>query len=172
MESILAFLDRIEDVLEESRGIPFSNRVSVDKESIYEIIDEIRLNIPNEIRQAQKIVKDCEKITSDAKAKAQAILRDAQSQADILLSEHEISRKAHEHARILVEDSRKETLDMHLNARDHVDEILERVELIVDDTLNNISRQNNLIESYLSDVSDSINQNRKELRNLQKNDKK
>lgn len=172
MESILAFLDRIEDVLEESRGVPFSNKVSVDKESIYEIIDDIRLNLPNEIRQAQRIVTDCEKIMSDGKAKSQAMIRDAEAQVDRLINEHEISKRAHEHARQIIEEGRRETMDMHLSAREYVDEILEKTEHAVQNAMDNILKQSHAIESYLSETADVIYQNRQELRNIKADDKK
>ena len=172
MESILAFLDRIEDVLEESRGVPFSNKVSVDKESIYEIIDEIRINLPNEIRQAQRIVTDCDKIMSDGKAKSQAMIRDAEDQVDMLVSEHEISKRAYEHARLIVEDGRRETMEMNLNAREYVDEMLEKAEATINTVISEIKKQSHALDDNLSSMAETIYRNRQELRSVQKKDER
>ena len=51
MDTVMKLLDEIEEVLDQSRAVPFSSKVNVDKEEIYDIIAEIRTRLPNEIKQ-------------------------------------------------------------------------------------------------------------------------
>lgn len=53
MDSVMQLLDEVEEILDNSRAVPFSNRVTIDKEEIYDIISEIRMKLPNELKQSQ-----------------------------------------------------------------------------------------------------------------------
>ena len=166
MESILALLDKIEDILEESRGVPFSNKVSVDKESIYEVIDEIRLNLPDEIRSAKRVATDSEKIISEARLKAQAILREAENHVDQLIAGHEITKLANEHGAKIVDDSKKMAREMNAGARAYADEILEKTEESIRKTLADMMQQMRGTEEFLNETIDIIYSNRQELRSV------
>ena len=83
-------LDTIEDTLEESAGMPLSGgKRIVDVEQIRDYLDEIRQNLPVELRQAQSIVSDRAQLIDSANAQAQAIVKKAEDRARILVSEAE-----------------------------------------------------------------------------------
>ena len=77
MDALLDYLDDIEEVLVKSKSIPLTGRVSVDKERILDIINKIRFNLPEDIRLAQRIVDDHDKIINDAKHMANSLLDEA-----------------------------------------------------------------------------------------------
>ena len=84
-------LDTIEDALEESAGMPLSGgKRIVDVEQIRDYLDEVRSNLPVELRQAQSIVSDRAQLIESANAQAQAIVKKAEERARILVSEAEI----------------------------------------------------------------------------------
>ena len=84
-------LDTIEDTLEESAGMPLSGgKRIVDVEQIRDYLDEIRQNLPVELRQAQSIVSDRAQLIESANAQAQAIVKKAEERARVLVSEAEI----------------------------------------------------------------------------------
>ena len=56
MDSVLQLLDELEEIMDSSRAVPFSNKVSVDKEEIYDIISEIRMKLPNELKQSKWVI--------------------------------------------------------------------------------------------------------------------
>ena len=88
-------LDTIEDLLEESTGMPLSGgKRIVDVEQIRDYLDDIRANLPVELRQAQSIVSDRAQLIESANAQAQAIVKKAEERARILVSEAEIVRPA------------------------------------------------------------------------------
>ena len=88
-------LDTIEDALEEGANVPLSGgKKIVDVEQIRDYLDEIRANLPGELRQAQQIVNDRAQIVETANAQAQAIVKKAEERARILVSEAEIVKAA------------------------------------------------------------------------------
>ena len=96
-------LDTIEDALEESAGMPLSGgKRIVDVEQIRDYLDEIRQNLPVELRQAQSIVSDRAQLIDSANAQAQAIVKKAEDRARILVSEAEIVKAAQQRASEIV----------------------------------------------------------------------
>ena len=92
-------LDTIEDALEEGANVPLSGgKKIVDVEQIRDYLDEIRANLPGELRQAQQIVNDRAQIVETANAQAQAIVKKAEERARILVSEAEIVKAAQQRA--------------------------------------------------------------------------
>lgn len=168
MESILGYLDSIEDILESCKPSPFTGKITVDKDKIYEIIDEIRLNIPNEIRQAQRVITDHDKIILDAKNKATMILKEAEERGQRLTDDHEIYKQAIEEGNKIIEDSKKSARDMRLNAMDYADEILAKTEEIVREAFDSINRQNHVTDDFFNTTIDVIYNNRVELRGSKK----
>ncbi|MDR2939772.1 MAG: ATPase [Clostridiales bacterium] len=168
MDSVLKYLDMVEDLLESSKSVPFSGKVSVEKEKIYDIIDEIRLNIPNEIRQSQRIIAEHDKVIADAKAKATTIVKEAEERALKLIDEHEIYKQALEEGNDIIEESKKSARDMRLNAMDYADEILAKTEEIVRESLESISKQNSATEDFFNRTIDVLYSNRMELRGVKK----
>ena len=80
-------LDTIEDALEESAGMPLSGgKRIVDVEQIRDYLDEVRSNLPVELRQAQSIVSDRAQLIESANAQAQAIVKAAQQRASEIVS--------------------------------------------------------------------------------------
>jgi vacuolar-type H+-ATPase subunit H len=170
-----SYLIQIEDILEESKSVPFSGKVAVDREAIYEIIDEIRLHMPDEIKEAQKVfenrdkhMRDAEKratsVVDSAKTEADGILKDAESKVTRLISETEIYKSAYQEAEVLREEAKLDARNIRLNAVDYADEILSKAEQAVRVTAENISRQMLSSNNYFDQVLDTLYNNRQELR--------
>ncbi|MDR1540177.1 MAG: ATPase [Clostridiales bacterium] len=164
MESLLDYLDMLEDLLDSSKSMPFSNRVSVDREKIFDIIRDIRLNLPNEIRQAQRIIEEHDKIINDAKIKAASIVKEADGTAKMMTNNHEIFKRATEQATEVIEETKKNARDMRLNAMDYADEILAKTEKIIQEAMTNIDQQHQMINEYFAKTTDVLYSNRQELR--------
>jgi len=164
MDTILDYLDEIDDILESSKAVPFSNnRISIDKIRLSEILEEIRLNLPVEIDKAQRIVTDHERIVEDAKRRAANIIEDARVEITRMADEHEIANLAYERAREIVEESKSDAKDMRLNAMEYADGILERIEDAIRDAATMMNQATRGIDELLNNNLDLINQNRKEL---------
>jgi len=164
MDSLLDYLEQIEDILDASKGVPFSNKISVEKSRIYDVMNEIRLNLPVEIRHAQRIIEDHDKIIAEAHAKAANVLKDAEDEAKLMTNEHEIFRRANEQATDVIEEAKKSARDLRLNAMDYADEILEKTEGMVKETMENVDEQFRLVNNYFSQTADVLYENRQALR--------
>ena len=81
-------LDVMDDTLEEATNLPFTGgKRVVDVEKVREIIDDIRLNMPAEIRQAKNVVRDRNNILETAKLEASAIVKQAEERARTLVAQ-------------------------------------------------------------------------------------
>jgi len=164
MESIMDYLEMLEELVENSRTVPFSSKISLDREKIFDIINEMRMNIPNEVRQAQRIIEDHDKIIGEAKSKAAAIMKEASMQAHDLADEHEVYKMAMEQAQELMEETKKNAREMRLNSMDYADEILLQTENAVRDALSNLDRFYREIEDEFIQTVNVLYSNRQELR--------
>jgi len=164
MDSLLDYLDQIEDILDASKGVPFSNKISVEKERIFDVINEIRLNLPAELRHAQRIIDDHDKIIAEARSKVDNILKEAEDEAKALTNEHEIFRRANEQATDIIEESKKSAHDMRINAVYYADEILEKTENMVHEAMESVEAHSKNVRGRFVETIDILHENRQTLR--------
>ena len=92
-------LDMMEDTLEAGTIVPFSaSKRMVDVDRMRDIIDEVRNNLPDEIRESKKIVNDREQIMQNARIESESIIQQAEERARVLTSEQEIVKRSQQHA--------------------------------------------------------------------------
>ena len=122
-------LDTIEDALEESAGMRLSGgKRIVDVEQIRDYLDEIRQNLPVELRQAQSIVSDRAQLIDSANAQAQAIVKKAEERARILVSEAEIVKAAQQRASEIVSAAQTEARTVRQTVTDYCENMLRTTE--------------------------------------------
>ena len=92
---IFTLLETLEEALEKSRTIPFSDKCIVDKEEFFEIIKEIRIKLPDELKQAKWVKEERSRIIVEAKKEADDIVKEAENRIISMIDEHEITRKAY-----------------------------------------------------------------------------
>lgn len=124
MDNINALLDELEDVLDNSKAVPFSNKISVDKQTVYDIINEIRLKLPNALKQAQYLLDDRNKILVDAQREADEVVKNAEDRVVRMVDDHEVTKKAYEQATAIIEASKKASKEMRMGAMEYAEGIL------------------------------------------------
>ncbi len=132
---ILAILETLEDLIEKSVGIPFSGRCLTDREEILEIIKEIRLKLPEDIKQAKWVKEERQRILHEAQKEAENIVKDAEKKIASLINEHEITRKAYEQANEIIATSQKTAREVKVGTKEYADGILAKVEETLEDTI-------------------------------------
>ncbi|MDI6692972.1 MAG: ATPase [Anaerosomatales bacterium] len=137
---ILALIDRIEEILEEGRNVPLSTKRMVDPEKIYEIIDEIRANFPDELKQARWIVKERQEMLEEAEKEANRILEEARERAAAIASEQEIVKLAEQQAAEILDNARAKEREIRLGAEDYADEMLANLEVNLSKLLTAVQR--------------------------------
>lgn len=122
-------LDTIEDSLEEGASIPLSGgKRVVDVDKIRDYLDEIRLNLPGEIRQAKNIVNDRAQILEDAKKEADIIVKKAEERAAVLVSDQEVLKLAEQRAAEVITNAQSEARNMRQTVTDYCENMLKNTE--------------------------------------------
>jgi hypothetical protein len=132
---ILSILETLEDLVEKSVTVPFSGKCLVDKEEILEIVKEVRLKLPDDIKQAKWVKEERQRILLEAQKEANGIIKDAEGKIAALVDEHEITKKAYEQANEIISSAQKNAREIRLGTRDYADSVLNKVEDILKDTL-------------------------------------
>ena len=91
---VLELLEEIEEIVDTAAGFPLTGKIMVDSQELLEIVREIRAELPDEIQQAQWIKNERERIIAEAKTQYEAVIDDAQKQADTLVENNDITVKA------------------------------------------------------------------------------
>ena len=122
-------LDNIEETLEEGTSIPLSGgKRMVDVDVIRDYLDEIRLNLPGEIRQAKQIANDRAQILEDAKQAADGIIKKAEERAAVLVSDQQILKLAEQRAAELMTNAQAEARNMRQTVTDYCENMLKTTE--------------------------------------------
>ena len=138
---IFTLLETLEDILENSKNLPFSNKGIVDKEEILEIIKEIRLKLPDELKQAKWVKEERQRILVEAQKEADDIVKEAENRIISMIDEHEITRKAYEQKAEIIETANEMSREISKGTKDYADNILEGIDVALQDALTVI--QNN-----------------------------
>jgi cell division septum initiation protein DivIVA len=126
---VLVLIDKLDDLVHNARPVPLTDQVRVDREEIYDILDQMRATIPEEIKQARWIVKERQEMLEEAKREAERIIKEARDQRERLVSQEEIYRQAERAAEEIVEEARDREREIRLGAEDYADEILNTLEV-------------------------------------------
>lgn len=109
---ILYLVDRLEELVGVGKRVPFSGRVMVEEEEFLALVDQLRVAIPNEIKQAQRVIKERERIIGEAQDEAAQIVASAKDRTELLVSQHGImleARKRSEDVLRLADEKRQRT---------------------------------------------------------------
>lgn len=168
-------IDEIEEYIDSCKYQTFSNsKILVNKDEIEELIRELRVKTPDEIKRYQRIIQNKEEILNDAKAKAEQLIKDTTLQRTELLSEHQIMQQAHAYADEVMkgaETQAQELLDravieaneMRMSAMQYTDDLLAHVESIIAGAMQTASADYENLIGHLKQYQDVVVSNRREL---------
>lgn len=127
--SIEEILDQLDELIDRAWSLPLTGgRCVVDADKVRELLDDVRLNMPTEIRQAQSIVADRTEIVNTAKKEAEAIIARAEKRAAALVEEEEIVRQSRSKAVEIAQQAQQQSREMRQSAKEFVDNILKNTE--------------------------------------------
>lgn len=122
-------LEQIDDMLDKAWSLPLSGgKCLVEAEQLRNIIDDIRGNMPSEVRQARAIVADRGDIVDTAKREAEDIIRNAEERARRLVSQEEVVKQAQQKANEVLTQSQMKAREMRKGASDFSEDLLRRTE--------------------------------------------
>jgi cell division septum initiation protein DivIVA len=124
---ILYLLDQLEEVLGGGSRLPLTSRTLVDEQEILDILDQIRVSIPEELKAARRLTQERDQILADAQAEAERVLRDADSQAAERVAEHGLVRAAEGRAADIEERALRQADDVRRDADAYAYRVLQKL---------------------------------------------
>ena len=168
-------IEEIEEYVDSCKFQPLSStKIVVNKEELEELLRELRMKTPDEIKRYQKIISNKDAILEDAQAKADAIIAEAQAKANRIVSESEVMQIALQQSNQLIEQTNaqaqeimdkatQDSNEIRMSAIHYTDEMLENLEKIMSHTIDAAgTKYNNFINSIQS-CYDIVSKNRMEL---------
>lgn len=125
---ILYWIDQLEALLDEGWRIPLTTKIIIDEDECLNIIDQLRVNIPAEIRKAKQIQQDGQKLIAQGQEEAERILALAREQAGRLLDEEDIRLQTEQRVKAIVENAVKEAEQIRQGADEYALETLSELE--------------------------------------------
>jgi F0F1-type ATP synthase membrane subunit b/b' len=137
---VLVLIDKLDDLVHNAKAVPLTDQVRIDREEIYDILDQMRATIPEEIKQARWIVKERQEMLAEAKRECDRILGEAREQAVREASQTEIVKLAERQAQEIVDEARRQARETRLEMEDWADSILSTLETNLDKFLGAVRR--------------------------------
>lgn len=148
--SIDEILEMMDDMLDKAVNVPFSNKKSlIEVDKMRELIDEVRLNMPKEIKQARDLVNDRKAILNDARNEAASIVSKAEQRAAALISQQEIVRQSTAKASEINAAAQAETKQLRDVTNKYVDNMLTKVEELLSNDLNDVKKARSALKNMI-----------------------
>jgi len=163
MNNIFNLIDEMENYFDTCKKMPITNKLMVDMEVIYEFMTDLRLKLPEEIKRAERIVNEKEKIIYEAKHAAQNAEKEAEGRVHQLINNHEIMQQAHLEAERVVSDAKSTAAEIKYGAYEYIDELIAQLELAVKDTYDQTNTHYKRFETYMNKQIEALEINRQEL---------
>ena len=125
---ILYLVDRLEELINEGWHVPVTTNVVINEEEFLDIIDQMRISIPEEVKQAKRIQQERDRLLSQAKDEHDRIIALAREENQAILSDHEVLRAAEAQRQAILEEGRREVRMMRKEADAYVVDTLSRLE--------------------------------------------
>ena len=131
----MEMLDQLEDIIESSHNMPFVGKALIDKDELLDLIQELRLKIPDDLKQAKWIKGERQRILLEAQKEATAIIKSAEDKIISMINENEITKKANEAAEEIIKNANTKAREIRNATRQYVDTALADSEKVLERTL-------------------------------------
>ncbi len=168
-------IEEIEEYIDSCKFQPLSTtKIIVNKDQMDELLRELRMKTPDEIKRYQKIIANKDAILADAQAKADALIEEAQIHTNELVSEHEIMQQAYsqanaivttatEQAQQILDNATRDANDIRIGAMQYTDDLLANAESIIGHTLDSYTTKYDSLVNSLQECYDMVRNNRSDL---------
>lgn len=129
---IMEIIDMMEETVDKAPVVPLSGKILLDKEAILDYIQEMRLVFPDELKEAKWVKGERQRILSEAEAKADDMIKNAEEKMIQMVDENEITRQAYERASVIENDARNFEAQMKADADQYLNSMLNVLERDLD----------------------------------------
>jgi len=152
---ILHLVDRLEELFNKSRPLPFTHNVIVDEDRMLDIIDQMRISIPEEVKKAQQVFAQKDRVLAQAQEEAGRKLSIAQEKADQLVEKDLVVADAQKRASTIIEQARIEADNIRAGADQYAMDKLIELERSVQVLFNQIRNGMRVLDEKKSNMSDN-----------------
>ncbi|MBN1537027.1 MAG: hypothetical protein JW908_09870 [Anaerolineales bacterium] len=135
---ILHLIDRLEELLNESRPLWFTHNVIIDEEKVLDLIDQMRVTIPEEVKKAQQLLTQRDRLLAQAQEEANRTLAIAREKSEQIVERDAIVQAAQARADQILSQANDDVEKIKLDADAYVLETLQRIEIELDRSLNQV----------------------------------
>jgi len=135
---ILQLIDRLEELFNEGKAIPFTHNVAVDEDRMLDIIDQMRISIPEEVKKAQQLLSQKDRVMAQAQEEANRTIEIAREKADGMIKKDNVVAEAGRRADQILAQARADAEATRHEADDYIVDSLSRVQQEMERLLNQV----------------------------------
>jgi len=132
---ILEIIDMLEDTIEKGLNIPLAGKCMLDKDELLDLIQEIRLKLPDDLKQAKWVKDERKRILLEAQKEANDIIKSTEDKIISMINENEITKRAKQQAEEIISNANKRSKEIKQGTRQYADDVLADMEKIMEKTL-------------------------------------
>ena len=117
---ILQLIDRLEELFNDAKAVPFTHNVVVDEDRMLELIDQMRIAVPEEVKKAQQVVAQRDRVMAQAQEEANRTIQLARDKADQMAQKDMITQEAQRRADQIISQARAEAEAIRADADNYV----------------------------------------------------
>ena len=136
---ILQLIDRLEELFNQSKSIPLTRNVMVDEDRMLDIIDQMRIAIPEEVKKAQQLLGQRDRVLAQAQEEANRTLELARQKADQLVTKDMVVQEASRRAEQILAQARTDAENIRIDADDYVLDSLNQLQAELERITNQVA---------------------------------
>lgn len=153
----LELLDELEDIIDKGASVPFSGRCILDKEELLDVLQEIKLKLPDDLKQAKWIKEERQRILQEAQTESDNLIKSAEDKIIAMVNENEITKKAIVQGNQIIENARQNAQQISDSSYSYADNLLETVEKVVMSSMKDLEQCINIVRTNRSDMRSNGN---------------
>ena len=153
----LELLDELEEVIAQGASVPFSGRCILERDELMDIVQDLKLKLPDDLKQAKWIKEDRQRILNEAQTEADDIIKAANEKGISMINEHEITQQAMEQARQMIDKAKAEAKEIIDSSYNYADRLLETVEKVSVSSMKELEQCISIVRSNRSELRNSDN---------------
>jgi hypothetical protein len=157
---IMQLIDRLEELFNDARTVPFTHNVVVDEDRMLELIDQMRIAIPEEVKKAQQVVAQRDRVMAQAQEEANRTLQIARDKADQMMQNHSVTQEAQRRADQIIAQARADAESTRIEADNYVIDTLmqlqEKIEKLGNQVNNGIRMMQEDQMRKATDIPDKV----------------
>jgi len=151
---ILYLVDRLEAAINKGAAVPFSNKRMIDEDECLDIIDQLRIAVPEEIKQSRRVTQEKDRILAQAKEEADRITQLAREEAAHQAEQSEIVKTAHTRAQGLLAQAEADAKSTRAGADEYAQQVLNDLQQRLDELTARMATLQGTVHNGLRMLSD------------------